>query len=210
MKAMYLFTRRRTIQSGKATEAIGWSIETAVKAAQIAGVAVTPWTSMWGEDVGTVVWSAFVDDLAALEQAGDKLTIDGAFNQRIAEAEPMFSTPVVDSLAQIIHGQPAAEAPQYVSVVEARIAPGHFSDGLATAIEIAEAAERIGGRPTGVALATTGPYGGIAWMTGFPDIQALEAGEAAVSSDPSFVALVDRAGTCYQTDTQQAIYRLLT
>jgi hypothetical protein len=206
---MYLFTRRRRIEPSKGTDAIAWSIETATKATQISGVPVTAWSSMWGEDAGTVVWSVFVDDLVALEQAGDKLTIDGGFNQRIAEAEAMFSGPVVDTLAQVIHGEPASEPPQYVTTVTAQLATGRINDGLAAALEIAEAAERISQRPTGVALSVTGAYGGIAWFTGFPDIETLQAGEAAINADSSFVALIDRVSSCYQPDAQQAIYRHL-
>jgi hypothetical protein len=188
---------------------MAWSIATAAKATQISGIPVTAWTSMWGEDAGTVVWSAFLDDLVGLEQAGDKLAIDGGFNQRIAEAEAMFSGPVVDTLAQVIHGDPAAETPHYVTVVTAELATGRIRDGLAAAVEIAEAAERISRRPTGVALAVTGRYGGIAWFTGFPDIEAVQTGEAAINADPSFVALIDRVSDCYQPEAQQAIYRQL-
>jgi hypothetical protein len=96
---MYLFTRRRSIESSRATEAIPWAIETAAKVTQITGLPVNAWTSMWGEDAGTVVWAAFVDDLTALEQAGDKLNVDGGFNDRVRDGEQLFSSPISDSLS---------------------------------------------------------------------------------------------------------------
>ena len=165
---------------------------------------------MWGEDAGTVVWATFVDDLTALEQAGDKLNVDGGFNDRVRDGEQLFSSPISDSLAQIIHGAPNPEPGQYVSVVTAQLANGRMTDGIAAAISIAEAAERIGGVPTSVSLGVTGAYGGIAWLSSFADIAALEAAEGAINSDASFVSLVDSSGTCYQAGAQQAIYRRLS
>ena len=207
---MYLFTRRRSIDSSRATEAIPWAIETAAKATQITGLPVNAWTSMWGEDAGTVVWAAFVDDLTALEQAGDKLNVDGGFNDRVRDGEQLFSSPIADSLSQIIHGAPNPEPGQYVSVVTAQLANGRMTDGIAAAISIAEAAERIGGIPTSVSLGVTGAYGNLAWLSSYADIAALEAAEGAVNSDASFVSLVDSSGTCYQAGAQQAIYRRLS
>src|SRR5262249_55779451 len=99
VRAMYLFTRSRKFAPNNATDAVAWSVETAGKATQICGLPVTAWGSMWGEDAGTVTWSAFVDDLAALEEAGDKLAVDSGFNQRLADAEAMFVGPVIDALA---------------------------------------------------------------------------------------------------------------
>ena len=207
---MYLFTRRRSIESSRATEAIPWAIETAAKVTQITGLPVNAWTSMWGEDAGTVVWATFVDDLTALEQAGDKLNVDGGFNDRVRDGEQLFSSPISDSLSQIIHGAPNPEPGQYVSVVTAQLANGRMTDGIAAAIGIAEAAERIGGVPTSVSLGVTGAYGNLAWLSSYADIAALEAAEGAVNSDASFVALVDSSGTCYQPGAQQAIYRRLS
>ena len=206
---MYLFTRSRKFAPNNAADAVAWSVETAGKATQISGLPVTAWGSMWGEDVGTVVWSAFVDDLAALEEAGDKLAVDSGFNQRLADADAMFTGPVVDSLAQLIHGEPRAEPPGYVTAVTARLANGRFNDGIAAAIEIAQTAEAIGGHPTSVALAVTGAYGGLVFVTGFPDIGTLQGGESALNADPKFAALIDRVGDCFQADAQQAIYRRL-
>jgi hypothetical protein len=207
---MYLFTRRRSIGPSNATEAVPWVIETAAKATQICGIPVSAWTSMWGEDAGTVVWSAFVDDLTGLEQAGDKLAVDSAFNERIREAEHLFNGPVVDTLAQIIHGTPPTEPNPYVSAVVAQLANGHIRDGVAGAIAIAEAAERVTGHPTSVSMSVTGAYGGIAWLSGYADLAALEAAEGAINADAEFVALIDRTSPCYQPAAQQAIYRRLS
>jgi hypothetical protein len=206
---MYLFARRRRIEPGKGPEAMAWAIETADKVSQIGGIAVTAWSSMWGADAGTVVWSAFVQDLAELEQAGDKLAIDDGFNRRIADAEALFNGAVADSLSQVIHGARGTEPPGYVTVVTAQLANGRFTEGLAAVVEIAENVERITNTPTSVSLSVTGAYGGIAWLTGLRDIQALQATEAAINADTNFVALVDRVGSCFEPGAQQAIYRRL-
>ncbi len=207
---MYLFSRRRRAEPSHIADAFGWAVETAAKASQIGGLPVTAWSSMWGTDAGTIAWTAFTDDLVGLEQAGDKLAVGAGFNDRVREAETLFSGPVEDQLAQVLHGAPQEAPSQYVSAVTTELAPGAFRSGLEAAIEIATAAERIIGRPTMVAMATTGRYGGIAWLTGHPDIAAVQAAQDAINGDGTFVALVDRVSTCYQPDAEQALYRRLT
>ena len=53
----------------------------------------------------------------------------------------------------------------------------------------------------------TGGYGNVMWFTASPDIQTLEAGEAAVNTDADFLAMVDRAGTAYAPGASQTLYR---
>ncbi|MCU1426506.1 MAG: hypothetical protein JWL83_506 [Actinomycetia bacterium] len=206
---MYLFSRRRRAAPGQIPEAMGWAVETAAKASQIAGLPVTAWSSMWGADAGTITWTVFAIDLVGIEQAGDKLATDAGFSDRVREAETLFSGPVEDQLAQVLHGAPQDAPSEYVSVVTAELAPGAFRTGVEAAIEIASAADRITGRPTMVSMAMTGRYGGIAWLTGHPDVAALDAAQNATNADGAFVALVDRVSTYYQPDAVQAIYRRL-
>ena len=67
------------------------------------------------------------------------------------------------------------------------------------------------GSSTLFVLGSTGVYGGVGWLTGFPDIQALEASAQSLNADPGFVEYVDReASSAYVSDagaTQQRIWR---
>jgi hypothetical protein len=68
----------------------------------------------------------------------------------------------------------------------------------------------VSGQSTMFAVNSTGPYGGCAWFTGSPDIDTVEAGEAALMGDPDWVKLIDRVGTAYNSDAAQALYRRIS
>jgi hypothetical protein len=206
---MYLFSRNRRAQPAHIAEALGWAVETAAQASQICGLPVTAWSDMWSANAGTIAWTALPDDLATLEQAGDKLAVDAAFGDRVRDGEAFLTGPVVDTLAQIVHGAPPDAPSQYVSVVTGELVPGSLRAGLEGGIEIATLAERIIGRPTLFTVSTTGRYGAIAWITGHADITEVESAQAALNAENAFLALVDRVSTCFQADAEQSLYRRL-
>jgi hypothetical protein len=73
--------------------------------------------------------------------------------------------------------------------------------GVELGIEIAQKAEAISGHPTWFCLGVTGAFGAVAWLTGYPDIQALQDGESATYSDPAMLDLIDReASKAYTSD----------
>ena len=90
-------------------------------------------------------------------------------------------------------------------------ANGNFARGVEVGIEIAKRADAATGTSTLFVLGSTGVYGGVGWLTGYPDIQTLEASQQALNADPKFVEYVDReAGSAYVADagaSQQRIWR---
>jgi hypothetical protein len=75
---MYLFGRSRSIAPGHAREAMASAVEAGSRAAQVIGLPVYTWTTMFSPGVGTVLWSARVSSLAELETAADKYGADEA------------------------------------------------------------------------------------------------------------------------------------
>jgi hypothetical protein len=56
----------------------------------------------------------------------------------------------------------------------------------------------------------TGVYGGVGWISGYPDAAALEAASQAIAADTHFAKQVDKAGSVYAADpsaTNSLIYR---
>jgi hypothetical protein len=53
--------------------------------------------------VGTLVWSALVDNLTTLEAATDALAADAGYLNLVSKASAWTSTPGEDSLLRIIH-----------------------------------------------------------------------------------------------------------
>jgi len=189
---MYLFTRSRRMHSGRVPAAMEWVVRATEQARQITGQQIDAWTAVMSPEVGT----------------GDKLAVDAGFMRSVEESDSLFDGPISDGLATIVHGTPDLDQPGgYVAVVTATAANGRLTDAISLGIEVADAATRVGGQPTVFAIANTGGYGNVMWFTASPDIQTLEAGEAAVNTDADFLAMVDRAGTAYAPGASQTLYR---
>ncbi len=208
---MYLFSRRRRIDPGHVTKAVEWSVEATVKAREITGTGIEAWMAVMSPEVGTVVWTIWAESLAELEAAGDALAGDAKFNKWAEEADDWFDGPMEDRIASMIHGALDPDEPQanYVTVVEAVAANGRLKEAIGSAIVIAEHATRVGGQNTGLLLNLTGAYGGLAWITGSPDIATIDAGEAALNADPTWLDVVSGVGADYAPGATSTIYRRL-
>jgi len=208
---MYLFSRRRRIDLGHMTKAVEWSVEATGKVREITGREVDTWTAVMSPEVGTVVWTMWVETLAELEAAGDALAADAAFVKSEEKADDWFDGPMEDRVASMVHGtlDPAAPRAEYVAVVEGIAANGRLSNAIASGIAVAEFATRVGGQETGFLVNFTGAYGGVAWITGSPDIATVDASEAALMADPAWLDLVNSVGADYAPGVTSTLYRRL-
>jgi hypothetical protein len=170
---------------------------------------ISVWTTVMSTDAGVISWATMVEHLTDLEVAMDKLAADGSFNDFIEQNDGLFVGSLTDTLAQVVSGapDPAAAPPAYATIVQATCANGHLAAGMTGGVEIAETATRIGGIPTMFLVAATGEYGGVAWITGAPDLATMEVAEAKVNNDAGFVALVDRVSPAYLPHASNVIYR---
>jgi hypothetical protein len=209
---MYLFRRSRQLNPAQARKAVAVAIEAGKRASDICGLNISVWTTVMSRDVGLISWASTVEHLSDVETATDKLATDGPFNDFIEENDAVFVGPVSDMLAQIVSGaaDPGGELPAYAATVQATCANGHLADGMAAGVELAAEATRIGGLTTMFLATATGDYGGVAWITGAPDLAALEASEARVNSDSGFVALADRVTHAYLPHGTMTIRRRLS
>lgn len=196
--------------AGDFAGALAWSVGVTEQVRTITGRQVDAWGSVLSPDAGLVVWSMWAEHLSELEQASDKLMASPEYLDAVATGETYGEGPVVDSLAMLVHGEvdPDATA-NYVTVASAVAAPGHLGDAITAGIEIADHATRVSGQSTLFVVNSTGAYGGCAWLTAAPDIDTVEQGEGALMSDPTWVQLIDRVGTSYNSDAAQSMYRRL-
>lgn len=207
---MYLFTRAGRFGPGSIREVMTFVGEVTEKVRQESGLDVHAWSSTMSPEVGAVVWAAFVEDLEHLQQADDKLNTSDAFVELVDRGAGLFAGPIVDGLAQVVAGDvdPSSPTPAYVTATTAVGANGRLRAAVEGGVEIAQAATRITGVPTMFLVASTGPYGGCMWSSGFADITQLEQAEAALMADTGWLDLIDRLGPNYQQGAAQSIYRL--
>ena len=191
---------------------MAWAVAVTEKANQITGLGSALYSQMYGPEAGTVVWTAFVPDLTSLEAAGDKLQADNAFVALTDEGTTMLVSGPDDALLQVVHGEPDPDRQvAYATSVEAVCANGQFRRGVELGVEIAQRVEQITGARTIFLSAMTGPYAGVAWVSGFADAAEMERSQQALMTDTDWADFIDReAGTVYSaepTATTQSIFR---
>jgi hypothetical protein len=210
---MYLFSRRAHLSSGKFRDSMAWATSITERVTQTTGLQLGLWNQTFSPAVGTLVWSTFVPDLAALEAANDKLMVDDAYIELVDRGN-QFVIPgsIDDSLGMLIHGQPDPNRHvEYVAAVRSTISAGKLARGIALGIEIAQRAEQITGAPTAFLADSTGNYGGVGWLTAFANVAELERAEQTLNTDQSFIELIDTQASGVYADqpgaNTQLVYR---
>jgi hypothetical protein len=211
---MYLFSRRARLVNGGGRDALAWATGITETANRITGLPISLFAQVYSPAFGTVSWTAFVPDLTALEAAGDKLAIDDEYADQSDAGAKFTDGGMDDTVFQVVHGEPDPNREvNYVGAVRAVCANGHLARGMAVGVEIAQRAEAITGTPCMFLADTTGVYGGVAWLSGYADVAALEAAQQAEFGNSDFVDFLDReAGPAYAADsslTTQVIHRRL-
>lgn len=210
---MYLFTRRTRLVGGNGSAGIEWATKLCGSVKEVTGHDVQLWASVYSPGFGTVSWTAWVDDLAQLEAIGDKLGADAGYTALVDSGSAYTDGSLDDALLLPLYGAPdPTEDIQYVTGVEAVVAGGNVERAMTTGIALAQNAEKITGRPTMFVQSSTGPYGAVGWLTGYPNIASLQASQEALGADADWLKLVDTTDGCFvedPTSTQQLIWRRL-
>lgn len=208
---MYLFTRTARLAPGNIRESLAWAADITDRVNRIGVVEAQLWSRTMSPGLGTLVWSTVVPDLLTLETAQAKLESDDAYLDAVDRGAAFTDdTGVDDMVATIVSGlgDPASR-PEYVSVVTATLTPGSLRTGMALGVELAERATAICGEATMFCMASSGRFGQVAWITGYPSIEAMDQGEQAVYADAGFVELLDSAVATAFEDGEASFLRRL-
>lgn len=210
---MYLFTRRTRLGGGVGMAGIEWATTIGAKVTELTGNEVELWTNAYSPGFGTITWTAWFENLAALEAMGDQLSVEPSFSKLADEGAAFTEGGMDDAVLQPIYGAPSPERSiQYVSGTESMVAGGHFRRAMGVGVEIVEHAEKITNIPTMFVRSLTGPYGAVGWLTGYESITEMEEALAAEAADPSWLKLIDSTEGCFLEApgaTQTTIYRKL-
>jgi hypothetical protein len=208
---MYLFSRTARLRPGDTRESMAWALGITEKVNQITSLDIGLWTTVLSPGVGTLSWSTVVENLTQLEDAEAKLMVDDGYLDLLDQGARFSSGEAInDVVGQIISGElDPSRKPTHAAVVEAELAPGGFAKGIEAGIEIADRATKLSGLPTVFMIASTGTYGGVAWLTTASSLEALERGEQATNGDPDFIRYIDEvASKVYQPQgTTQTLFR---
>jgi len=209
---MYVFARSTVLQGGNMRDAQLWVANITEKVNQITDLNVSVWRNVFSREVGRLSWVAFVEDLAHLEAADDKLSADEAFVSLSDEGAKHTNGLLDDALGQLIYAEGDPDpSNEYASAVTALIAPGQFARGIELGVEIAQRVSKITGIPTALIKGVTGDYSAIEWLTGYANVTAMEDAANKLNADAGFLTFLDKevAGV-YESGmsvTQQTTYR---
>jgi hypothetical protein len=206
---MYLVGRNRAVNPANPRAAVAAAIEVGQRAGQVIDRPVYTWSTIFGPEPLTVMWTARVEHLAEIVAADDALAADDAFNELAEQHNDLFASPLVGVVSQVVHGAPTGGPKAYISVTRAVAANGTFGEAMATGVELADTLTRLTGHETMFITAVTGEYGGVAWIVGSDDLGEVEAANATLAASDEWLKLVDRAGHCYAPGASTTMMRRL-
>jgi hypothetical protein len=206
---MYLFARERPASSAHPAQAAADALETAAAVNRITGLDLSVWMTVFSSSVGTVVWATTVDRLSQLGAATTALSSSDAYQSLLQQIDGHFAGPPSDLVLDIVQGGPGEEAPQYTVAVRAVCANGCLEQGLAAGLDLGQRFEQVTGRPAMVGATVSGRLGEVVWLAGFPDLDALEAANAALAQDTGYRQALDAAGASFLAGTEVVTYRRL-
>ena len=206
---MYLFARSRSISPAKMRAAVGVAVEAAGRVRELTGLTIWVWSPVLSRQITSVAWTTRVEHLGELEAADDKIMASTEFGDWVEQNDALFTGPLDDAVTQVLYGTPSDEPSAYVQVAQGTCANGSVAEAMGFGAEIAEAASRITGLQTMFGAGLTGSYGGVVWITGAPDLAAVEAANAALAANDEWGKLVDRAGHAFQPGVAVSLLRRL-
>ena len=196
---MYLFTR--TLQlTGPVREATGWAVEVAAFVNAHGSNRVSLWTSNYGQPIGRVVWSTWVDSMADVTAMFASLGADDDYHALIGRGGEFIAAPAEDELRQAIYGGPRETPPPMGAVTTmttAVMANGKYAEGLAWGAEMAALVQRIGGHPSIFFADSFGAFGQVTWLTTSPDMASAESASNAINADVDYMARLADVATLF-------------
>jgi hypothetical protein len=171
---------------------MAWAGKITEKVNAISEVPVTLWTTAFSPQLGTLSWTSVVEDLSQLTNLDAKLMADSGYLSLIEEGARYTSDAGLDDgLVQLIHADPDTGIGEYVSVVQATIAPGSYVRGIEVGVEIAQRAKAITGRATSFGASQTGVYGEVGWFVLYDSVEQVQAAGEALNSNIEFAQFLD-------------------
>jgi len=209
---MYLYATALRPRAANPAKVMDWAIRMTEKINQIGEIPSSLWAATMSPAMGSLAWTSVVPDLTVIEDTETKFAADAGYMALVDEASNLMegSEPADQQLMQLIHADDdsARIDVHYASTVRAMLAPGEARRGVELGVEIAQRAKQITGRPTSFAVAVTGDYGAVMWVSLAETIQQLQAANEGLDSNEEFAKLLDKeASKCYSPGATQTISR---
>ena len=197
---MIIFQRMITLQ-GPPEKVAPWALEITDTVNKRTHLNVSLWQGLFGGPVGTLVWSALVDNLTSLEAATDSLAGDADYLGLVSKARDWSQAPPEDFLLRMIHTaggdyvRPAVGA--YAEGTVAVPAEGMLAKAGAFGVEIADLHSKLTHSSVLFGSSGYGAFGEMRWLALYDTAAAVDAAAEAVAKDDDYGKKLDAAGALF-------------
>ncbi len=199
---MFLFSRLLTL-SGPPDETMGWAAEITGVANGASDVNVTCWAALYGHPIGTVAWSAIVENRSQMAGLGAALGADKSYGKLVSRADDWVRTPGQDSFRRPLNpaATPPAGPPPLGAVAQITTAvatAGRMMDAMAWGLEVAEYVAGVSGSPVTFFSDVYGQFGGVAWIGVQPDMATADAQDEQLNGDAGYMQRIGTLGDLFE------------
>lgn len=205
---MHIFQRVATFE-GPPAEIAAWASEITEVVNARTQMNVSLWQGLFGGPIGTLAWSALIDNLTALEVATDSLMTDPAYLSLVAKARDWTTGAPEDSLLRMVHTaggdyvRPGVGA--YSEVTTAIPAEGKLAKAGAFGVEIADLHAHLTHASVLFCASAYGAFGEMRWLALYDSAAAVDAAAELVSKDDDYGAKLDDAGELFVEGTARRV-----
>ena len=192
---MYLFSRSTVMADD---DGLAWAVGITEHAKRASGLDIGLWGQVWSPEFGRVAWTAFVPDLATLAAAGDAMNGDAAMTAEVAKGArtgPAGWTTRSTTSCTVSSTQRAAGRVRVVHQLGVCQREAHRGDDDRRRDRPAGGEDHRASRPCSrrTSRACTAVSG---WISGYPDVAAMEAAQQAIDADDSLPSRSIRPPRC--------------
>jgi hypothetical protein len=206
---MYIFSRSRTIDPARGSEALEGATELSRKVEALSDLTISTWYQQYGPTGPAIRWTARLEHLEDFDKGFERLMAAGDYHDAVAEVDELFIGSVLDDLFEVVAGTPPATATPIASSVQATAANGHVRAAMHWGADLAERFSRSMDVPTVFVRGLYGEYGTIGWASYFDDINQVEGTNAKMAADEMLQAVVDEGAHNCQPGATAVLMRKL-
>jgi hypothetical protein len=205
---MIIFQRGLTFL-GPPDEVGAWSLEITQAVNERTPLDVSLWSISFGAPIGTMVWSAQVESLMALEAATDPLGADRTYLSLVQKARDWVREPGQDVLTRVSHTAGGEYArPTVGGYAESTVAipaEGKLVEASAFGVEISDLHADITHAPVLFGNTEYGEFGEMRWIAVYESAAALDLAAETIAKDADYAATLDGAGPLFQPGSARRV-----
>lgn len=201
---MQLFTRRVHLV-GPPRETMTYAADMCAYVAEKSGRDIALWSAMFGAPIGTMFFTVRVDGLADLQAATASFIDDDEYHDKLAAGREFMGAPAEDSISTPLYGELGDPPPvgAYAQITAATIANGKYADAFAWGAEIAGYTAGLTGLPAMFLAGQFGAFGNVTWISGAPDLAAVDSSMVTVNTDAGYMERLGAAKELFQEGSGQ-------